>query len=78
MEYNKELHDMTDDELIETIEKQNTWNTLEVEELFRRAGIDQTAAPYVVDGEPQIDPDDIYLEAKAIILGGMEKWRFTN
>lgn len=73
MEYNKELLEMTDTELIKTIESQNTWNSLEFEELLRRADIDQAAAPYVIDGEPQKDPEEIYQEAKAKVLGGMEK-----
>lgn len=73
MEYNKELLEMTDNELIETIESQDTWNSDEFRELLRRADIDPTAAPYVVDGEPQIDPEEIYQEAKAKILGGMKK-----
>lgn len=59
--------------LIETIESQDTWDTDEFRELLRRADIDPTAAPYVVDGEPQRDPEEIYQEAKAKVLGGMEK-----
>lgn len=74
MEYNKELLEMTDKELIKTIESQNTWNSLEFEELLRRADIDQAAAPYVIDGESQKDPEEIYLEARTKVLGGMEKW----
>lgn len=73
MEYNKELLEMTDNELIKTIESQNTWDSLEFEELLRRADIDPTAAPYVIDGESQSGPDEIFEEAKAKILGGMEK-----
>lgn len=73
MEYNKELLEMTDNELIETIESQDTWDSLEFEEFLRRADIDPTAAPYVVDGEPQRDPEEIYQEAKAKVLGGMKK-----
>lgn len=72
MEYNKELLEMTDNELIGTIENQSTWNSLEFEELLRRADIDQAAAPYVIDGEPQKDPEEIYQEAKARILRGVE------
>lgn len=73
MEYNRELLEMTNSELIETIENQDTWDSLEFEELLRRADIDPTAAPYVIDGEPQKDPEEIYQEAKAKVLGGMEK-----
>lgn len=59
--------------LIETIESQDTWNTDEFRELLKIAGIDPAAAPYVVDGEPQKDPEEIFEEAKAKVLGGMEK-----
>lgn len=73
MEYNRELLEMTDNELIETIESQDTWNSLEFEELLRRADIDPTAAPYIVDGESRSGPDEIFEEAKTKVLGGMEK-----
>lgn len=56
--------------LIETIENQDTWNTDEFRELLRRADIDPTTAPYVIDDEPQKDPEEIYEEAKAKLLGG--------
>lgn len=59
--------------LMETIEGQDTWDTDEFKELLKIAGIDPTAAPYVVDGEPQRDPEEIYEEAKTKVLGGMEK-----
>lgn len=58
--------------LIETIESQDTWDTDEMHELLKIAGIDPTAAPYVIDGEPQKDPEEIYEEAKAKVLGGVE------
>lgn len=59
--------------LIETIESQDTWDTDEVQELLKIANIDPTAAPYVIDGEPQKTPDEIFEEAKTKVLGGMEK-----
>lgn len=58
--------------LIETIERQDTWDTDEFKELLKIAGIDLTAAPYIVDGEPQKTPDEIFEEAKTKVLGGME------
>lgn len=73
MEYNRGLSEMADDKLIETIESQGIWASDEFDELLRRAGIDPTAAPYVIDGEPRKDPDEIYQEAKTRVLGGMEK-----
>ena len=59
--------------LIETIESQDTWDTDEFKELLKIAGIDPTAAPYVVDGEPWKDPGEIYEEVKTKVLGGMKK-----
>ena len=59
--------------LIETIEGQDTWNTDEFNELLRMAGIDPTAEPYVIDGEPRKTPDEIFEGAKAKVLGGMKK-----
>ncbi|MGE9896745.1 helix-turn-helix domain-containing protein [Anaerovoracaceae bacterium SGI.195] len=59
------VKEMTDAQLVEVIDSQSSYaDSKELEELLSRADIDPTQEPYVVDGEPQVDPDDIYEEAK--------------
>ena len=60
-----EIRDLTNAELIEAIESQDCWDTDEMQELLRRADIDLSKAPYVVDGECMVEPEDIYEEAIA-------------
>lgn len=61
----KEIRELTDAQLVEAIDSQETYDdSRELDELLARADIDPTQEPYVVDGEPQVDPDDIYEEAK--------------
>lgn len=56
--------DITTKELIDIIEKQDSWATDEFAELLKRADIDPTADPYVVDGEPMVEPETIFEIAK--------------
>lgn len=65
----KEIGDMTSSELIEVIDSQDSWDSEEFGELLRRADIDPTAEPYVVDGECMIQPEDIYKIARKKVLG---------
>ncbi|MDD7348114.1 MAG: helix-turn-helix transcriptional regulator [Clostridiales bacterium] len=59
------VKEMTDAQLVEVIDSQSSYaDSKELDELLARADIDPTQEPYVVNGEPQVDPDDIYEEAK--------------
>lgn len=60
-----EIRYLSDKKLVEVIESQNSWDTEEMGELLRRADIDPTQAPYVIDGECMVDPEDLYEEAIA-------------
>lgn len=55
---------MTNLELIKIIETQDYWDSEEFKELLKRANIDPTLPPYVIDGEAVISPENIYAEAK--------------
>lgn len=56
--------DITTKELIEIIEKQDSWDTDEFTKLIKRADIDTTIEPYVVNGEPMVEPETIFEIAK--------------
>lgn len=60
-----EIRDYTNERLVEVIESQDCWDTDEMKELLSRADIDPTQAPYVIDGECIVEPDDLYEEALA-------------